>query len=205
MHTEILSENQKKLLLFLSIFKKDYFLVGGTAIALHLGHRESIDFDLFTTKNVKRKTIKNILEKENINYTILHEASDQLHIVIDGVKFTFFNYPFTIEHKLKFENYISIPNLSDLAAMKAYALGGRAKWKDYVDTYFILKQNISLNSISEKAKSIFHEKFNKKLFHQQLSYFDDINYSEPIIYVGHQRPSEQEIKDFLTEQALIEF
>ncbi len=128
-----------------------------------------------------------------------------MHIVIEGVKFTFLNYLFSIEKKIKFENYISMPTLLDLAAMKAFALGGRAKWKDYVDLYFILKQNIKLNSICDKAKSIFADKFNKKLFHQQLSYFEDINYSEPIIYVGNQRPSEQEIKDFLTEQALIEF
>ncbi len=67
MHIEILSDKQKEFLSLLSIFKKDYFLVGGTAIALHIGHRQSIDFDLFTIKNIKRKSIKNIIEKENMS------------------------------------------------------------------------------------------------------------------------------------------
>ena len=47
MHLEILNKEQKELLPILSQFKREYYLVGGTAIALHIGHRESIDFDLF--------------------------------------------------------------------------------------------------------------------------------------------------------------
>ena len=46
MHVEILSSSQKKLLPYVAQFKRSFYLVGGTAIALHLGHRESIDFDL---------------------------------------------------------------------------------------------------------------------------------------------------------------
>lgn len=205
MHTEILSENQKKYLNLITSFKKDYYLVGGTAIALQLGHRASIDFDLFTIKNIKSKTIKNILEKQQISYSVLHEDSDQLHILVEDVKITFFNFPFEVEHRLKFENYITLPTLLDLAAMKAFALGGRAKWKDYTDLYFIFKHGFSMKDIEEKAAGIFSDKFNFKLFKQQLAYYADIDFSEPVIYVGKDRPSETGIKDFLTEQALIEF
>ena len=48
MHKEILSPAQKKLLPLIKKFNKNFYLTGGTAIALHLGHRRSIDFDLFT-------------------------------------------------------------------------------------------------------------------------------------------------------------
>ena len=126
MHTEILSEKQKNLLSLISAFSKEYYLVGGTAIALYLGHRTSIDFDLFTNKNIKRNSIKNRFEKEQINYTVIHEAFDQFHLLINGVKLTFFNFPFIIEHKHWFSEYIKMPSLIDLAAMKAFALGGRA-------------------------------------------------------------------------------
>lgn len=205
MHTEILSKEQFELLNLLNEFKKDYYLVGGTAIALHLGHRNSIDFDLFTNKSVKSKSIKNILDQRAIDYKILHEAYDQIHFILKNVKFTFLSYPFEIKHKTKFDNYITMPNLLDLSAMKSYALGGRAKWKDYVDLYFILNSGISLVQIEGRAKEIFSEKFNVKLFRQQLAYYKDIDYSEPINYIGNIRPSEQEIKDYLTEQALTEF
>ena len=57
MHLEILNQNQKELLLFISQFKREYYLVGGTAIALHIGHRESIDFDLFKFANLRKNDI----------------------------------------------------------------------------------------------------------------------------------------------------
>ena len=53
MHTEILSKEQKEILPYLAQFKKSYYLVGGTAIALHIGHRESIDFNLFKNSTIK--------------------------------------------------------------------------------------------------------------------------------------------------------
>lgn len=204
MHTEILNKEQIELLSVVSLFSKDYYLVGGTAIALYIGHRRSIDFDLFTHKNVKRRSIKNFLKKNEIIYTILHEAYDQFHIVIKGVKLTFFNFPFKTEHKQNFEDIITMPSLLDLAAMKAFAFGGRAKWKDYIDMYFILKSGITLNQITNRAKQVFADAFNIKLFHQQLAYFDDIDYSEPVAFLS-ENPSENEIKKFLTEQSLTEF
>ena len=59
MHKEILTKNQLELLPSLNSFSKDFVLVGGTAIVLYLGHRESIDFDLFTSNRIKRISIKN--------------------------------------------------------------------------------------------------------------------------------------------------
>ena len=200
MHIDILSEKQQKLLPLVEKFNVDYYLVGGTALALYIGHRASIDFDLFTENNVKRKSIKNLLKRENISYTVIHEDFDQLHILIDDVKFTFFNFPFNVKHNQKFQDYISLPNLCDLAAMKAYALGGRAKWKDYVDFYFLLKNHFTILEIENKAKEIFKDSFNKKLFRQQLSYFKDINFSESVTFFN-ETPSEHEIMQFLIEQS----
>ena len=205
MHTEILSDQQKRLLPLITGFSKQFYLVGRTAIALYIGHRTSIDFDLFTNKDIKQKSIKNRLEKEQAKYTVLHEAYDQFHINITGVKLTFFNFPFNIEHNQQFENYINLPSLINLAALKAFALGGRAKWKDYVDLYYILKNQYSISETESKAEKIFSDRFNKKLFRQQLSYFEDIDYSESINYISSERPTNDEIKSFLTDQATIMF
>lgn len=184
MHKEILTENQKLLLPLIKLFSKEYYLVGGTAIALHIGHRRSIDFDLFTDKNIKRKRIKAIIEENKYpTKDIIFEAFDQMHLIINSVKLTFFNFPYKIDTNINFEGIINMPSLLDLAAMKAYALGGRAKWKDYVDLYFILKDYYNLKEISTRAKEIFQDFFNPKLFREQLSYFDDVDYSEDIEYI----------------------
>lgn len=84
--------------------------------------------------------------------------------------------------------------------MKVYALGGRAKWKDYVDLYFILKEYLSFKEISEKAKEIYKGFYNEKLFKEQLSWFKDIDYSETVTFI-REKPEEGEIKRFLTEVA----
>ena len=96
------------------------------------------------------------------------------------------------------------PDLLTLSAMKAFALGGRAKWKDYVDLFFLLRDHFSLQQISEHAKGIFGAFFNEKLFREQLCYFQDIDYSEEVDFVAPAFSSD-EMKQFLTEAATTPF
>lgn len=204
MHKEILTEEQRKLLPLVSKFSRRFGLVGGTAIALHIGHRESVDFDLFTIKNksfnnnsIKRK----ILETNHIDETIVNKLGE-FTFVISTVKFTFFHYFFEINFSEKFDGIIKMPNLLTLAAMKAHALGQRAKWKDYVDLYFIIRDFYSINEIGEKAKQLFGSEFNEKMFKVQLGYFKDINYSEKIVYKKGFKVGDKTIKKFLVEASL---
>jgi len=204
MHKEILTEEQRKLLPLVSKFSRRFGLVGGTAIALHIGHRESVDFDLFTIKNksfnnnsIKRK----ILETNHIDETIVNKLGE-FTFVISTVKFTFFHYFFEINFSEKFDGIIKMPNLLTLAAMKAHALGQRAKWKDYVDLYFIIRDFYSINEIGEKAKQLFGNEFNEKMFKVQLGYFKDINYSEKIVYKKGFEAGDETIKKFLVEASL---
>jgi hypothetical protein len=88
--------------------------------------------------------------------------------------------------------------------MKAYALGGRAKWKDYVDLYFIIKDHAGLKDISKRAKGIFKTFFNEKLFREQLSYFKDIDDSEKLEYMGT-GIKDDAIKEFLIDNAITPF
>jgi hypothetical protein len=81
--------------------------------------------------------------------------------------------------------------------MKAFALGRRAKWKDYVDLYFILKDYYSFQEIAEVATVLFGDQFSEKLFKMQLGYFKGINYDEEVSYLIPNPPSEEEIQSFL--------
>lgn len=201
MHKEILSDKQIDLLPLVKQFSREFYLVGGTAIALHIGHRRSIDFDLFKFNGIKPKNILSKISESNFPYLITRRVTEQLNITLHEVKFTFFQYPFKIEAKCKFEDILKLPDLLDLAAMKAYALGRRSKWKDYVDLYFILKDYYSAGQIAKKADKIYGQLFSEKLFRAQLSYFDDIDHSEKIEYLVPAIP-EKEIKKFLIEKAI---
>jgi hypothetical protein len=200
MHKEILTSSQVKLLDLITEFSRVFYLAGGTAVALYIGHRQSIDFDLFTGSNLQPKSIKNKLAVSNVQYKILHEAYDQLHILTDDVKITFFHYPLDIPHKVRFENIIKLPELIDLAAMKAFALGGRAKWKDYVDMYFLLRDHFSIHEIGRRSNELYKDAFNLKLFRQQLAYFKDIDYSESVNFVND-KPEKEDILQFLIKAA----
>jgi hypothetical protein len=187
MHNEVLTKEQKELLPLITIFSKEYYLVGGTAIALIIGHRKSMDYDLFTYGRVKRKSIKYIIEKNNfIADELIYEDIDQIHLMINSVKITFFYFPHKLSKFIDFNGIIKIPPLLDLAAMKAYALGGRANWKDYVDLYFLMKDHFSIKEIANRAGELFKGFFNEKLFHEQLCYFEDLDYPEPIDFIGEE-------------------
>jgi hypothetical protein len=201
MHTEIISPQQSDLIPYLKDFKRSFYLVGGTAIALHIGHRQSIDFDLFTPSELNKSRIKAKLKEIPFEQKSVFEDYDQLHLLINGVKVTFFNYPYSIGHPVKVGSFITIPTLLTLAAMKAFALGRRAKWKDYVDLFFILRYHYSIKEIANQAQNIFGQLFSEKLFREQLAFHKDIDYTEPVMFIL--KPvSDDEIKNFLIEKAI---
>lgn len=202
LHKEILSDTQKSVLPLIGVFKKSFGLVGGTAIALCIGHRESIDFDLFSADELDR----NILRKEISAFTddihILVDKTDEYTVVVGGVKVTFLRYPFGIEYAVALDDIAKLPDILTLAAMKAYALGRRAKWKDYVDLFFVMNEKHSLSDIVGKASVLFGSEFNEKIFRTQLAYFDDIDYSEKIIWMPGFETKESVIKEKLTQLSL---
>lgn len=202
MYKEILTKEQIELLPLVKNFSLDFYLVGGTAIALQIGHRRSIDFDLFTEKGFTNEKIKRKIKNIRNIEKIITEENGQYTIIIQGVKFTFFEYPFKIECSKIFDNIIQLPDLLTLAAMKAYALGRRAKWKDYVDMYFIIKKFHPITEIIKKSGEIFKNEFNEKIFRASLSYFEDINYSEEIIYMPGFETENDIIKKKLTDFSL---
>lgn len=204
MHKNILDANQQKLLPFIGQFCDDYYLVGGTAIALQIGHRKSIDFDLFTYENIKKDRIFAKIAKNKLSMKTIFEDGEQLHGIIQDVRVTFYQYPYQIVPEISFENGIRLPSLLSLGAMKAFALGRRAKWKDYVDMYFLLRDHYSLEELEAKAQELFGSIFSTKLFRQQLTYFSDVNYSEVVDYVGEPIDNAT-IEKFLITQGTEEF
>jgi len=202
LHPEILTKEQKELLPLVKKFYKDFGLVGGTAIALHIGHRESVDFDLFSFEEFKNVNIKKrILRSKKID-NIIRDETEQFTFVINGVLFTFFRYPFKINYEINFNQTLKMPSLLTLAAMKLFALGRRAKWKDYVDLYFIIKDFHSVSEIIKQAESMFGNEFNEKICREQLAYFEDVNYSEKVNYLKGFEVSDRTIKKELINFSL---
>ena len=203
MYEKILTQGQLALLPLIKKFSDDYYLVGGTALALQYGHRRSIDFDLFTQKSFENQKIVRSIRRNHHIDRIYVDEKDQLTLIADTIKMTFFRYEYPVKHREKLDDIITMPNPLDIAAMKAFALGRRSKWKDYVDLYFIL-QHHSLKEIVNKARKYYSAgEFDEKLFRIQLAYHSDLSYIEPVEYMPGFSVDENTIKKNLIEMSLV--
>ena len=158
-------------------------------------HEEILNFKLSAINH--KKTLDKIT-KAGFETLVTRRVSEQMNLLVNNVKLTFFQYPFPVVPEERFNDVFRMPSLLSLAAMKAYALGRRSKWKDYVDLYFLLTRHFTINEIADKAQSIFGDLFSEKLFRAQLSFYDDVDYSEEVEYIIDTPPSNDEVKSVLT-------
>jgi len=174
---QLLTKAQQHVLLQLKPFAKSGVLGGGTALMLQISHRRSYDFDIFLSKPISKQFIfkvKKVFQK----IELVVDTSDELSFIVkpQNVKVSFIFYPFKPVYKVLPGGFLPIFDLRDIAIDKAYTIGRRGAWRDYVDLYFILKeQKISLKTIMQNAQRKFGDYFSKKLFLSQLNYFADVN------------------------------
>ena len=146
-------------------------LVGGTALALQYGHRQSIDLDFFGDLKCDKSETKNILSQYG-KVTVLKETETIRIYVIDGIKVDFVHYscyPWLTPAVI--ENGLRLASPQDIAAMKVNAIEGRGTRKDFVDIYFLLK-HFKLSELLEFYKQKYPEySFFRALM--SLTYFDD--------------------------------
>ena len=125
MRKEIFTKEQLELLPLIQMFSGRFGLVGGTAIALHIGHRRSIDFDLFSLEGFNGSSLdKKIRRYAKIDEVIVNRRGE-FTILIKGVKVTFFHYDYPIVFSERLDKIVKMPDLLTLAAMKLFALGRR--------------------------------------------------------------------------------
>jgi len=199
MHLEVITLKAKKIFEKLNNFS-DFYLAGGTALALQLGHRTSIDFDLFWKKEIPKDLlfkIEKIFKNSKIEVIVNHP--EQLTIKIKGINLTFAKYPFPVISKFIFFEGIKILPALEIAAMKAYALGRRATFKDYVDLYFVIKEKIAtLEEIIKLCQKKYKKEFDQRLFLEQLIYLKDIEKME--IQFLKKKVTEREIEKFFEKE-----
>ncbi len=156
MHREVLTKRASELFTSLSRFS-GFYLAGGTALALQIGHRISVDFDLFTDSEIKRSMLPSLSGVfPGASTEPLVNNSDELTALVDGVKVTFLRYPFPPLDQLVTQEGVSLLSVKEIAATKAYTIGRRGAFKDYVDLYFVLlEQHATLAEIIDLAERKF--------------------------------------------------
>lgn len=198
MHNEVLNDDIRKVWEqcgFLS--EKGFYLSGGTALALQLGHRISIDLDFFSDNPIKKTLLATIEDNLHTISTVIFKTTNELTIKAKGVKITCLYYPFHLITNKEKSSIVPLASIRDIASMKAHTLGRRQSIKDYVDLYCILfKELISLNEIIADAREKYGEAFNGRLFLEQLLYTDDLD-DDPIIWLW-EPVSKEKMREFFS-------
>lgn len=116
-------------------FDKEYYLAGGTALALHIGHRKSVDLDYFIAKPIDTVALKkNIYETFASSVVeILFEEKDTLWSRIDGVNMSFISRFDALVEPVQTVDFFRLAGIKDIAMMKLIAVCGREEYKDYFD------------------------------------------------------------------------
>ena len=153
---------------------ENYFLVGGTALSLQLGHRMSDDIDLFTRHDINKEEILEFLNKNyNGNYQIINIQNIILQVIINEIKVDFVKYNYELIENVKVENGIKYLGKKDIAAMKLMAIANRGdQAKDFIDIYYLLK-DIPLKDMFDYYKKKYQQN-DISLIKRSLVYFDDV-------------------------------
>ncbi|MCK9451395.1 MAG: nucleotidyl transferase AbiEii/AbiGii toxin family protein [Bacteroidales bacterium] len=145
-------------------------LAGGTALALQIGHRKSIDIDLFGTIDFDSLNIQELFAEFNAVKTIKRSKNINIFIIND-VKVDFVNYSYPWLSESLVEDNIRMAAIKDIAAMKLAAITGRGSKKDFVDLYFLL-QHFSLRSLMTMYSAKYPDG-SAFLVLKSLTYFED--------------------------------
>jgi len=150
---------------------REFYMAGGTALALQYNHRESVDFDFFSDKDFSNEQIITHL-KQNGNLEVLSEEKNTLHTLFNGIQLSFLGYKYKLLSKPVHEGNIKIADNLDIACMKLSAIVSRGTKKDFIDLFYIL-QHYSLEFLIEKyhKKYDFHD--HKYILLKSLVYFED--------------------------------
>ena len=163
---------------------REFTLYRGTALALHLGHRRSFDFDFFDARNIDIASLEGGIPFLS-GATVVQREKNTLTAIVDRgapVKVSFFGVPklprLAAPVTAK-DNGLKIASLLDLAGTKASVLQLRAEAKDYIDMDALIQiGGVGLPFALAAAEKLYGPSFNPEITLKALSYFDDGNLRE---------------------------
>jgi predicted nucleotidyltransferase component of viral defense system len=177
-------------------FISSFYLSGGTALSLQLGHRESEDLDFFS----REQFVPDLVEQQLHIFGALSEtelAKGTVNTYIDGVKLQFLVYPYRLLEPLVAWEEIHLSSVEDIACTKLQTVGMRSSKKDFIDLYFLL-QHSTLNTLLDDTKKKYAESdYSETHILKSLVYFDDAD-AQPMPRM-HKDVSWEQVKKTIIE------
>jgi hypothetical protein len=202
LHPEILDPKSLELLksLLQKPYLQDFYLVGGTALALHFGHRKSIDLDLFSHVDFETDRLLEQLQQD-FPFQINHSAPRTLKGTIYNVQVDFIAHRYSLLKNLNRMDGLRIASIQDILAMKlnAVAVSGQRS-KDFIDLYygfrkFSLKEMLSFYKRKYKQENVMHVL-------KSLNFFEDVDLSDWPVLLKEPELSWETVKEKINKGVL---
>lgn len=176
--------------------KKNFALAGGTSLALQLGHRKSIDLDIFSPTSFNIKEIEILISTDKIlTFDFVNSNKSMLFAFINNIKCDFVHEPSKLIEPFIEHEGVNYYHVRDIAAMKMHTICGRGKKKDFFDLY-VLIENFGWKTLLEW--------FTQKYDHNQLYflwrsvvYFNDADEDAEITAFEPYTKSWEDIKEYI--------
>ncbi len=201
MRTDILNQEQKSALALLKGNSEvaKFYLAGGTALALHLGHRYSEDFDFFTNQQFEAEVLLNSLEQLG-NCKEVRQHPGTLFLEFDAIKCSYIFYKYSLLDAPKISEWgFGIVSVREIAAMKIMAIGGRGRRRDFIDLYFIAR-DLGLEKVwqdfSTKYAGTGYDSYH---FLRALTYFGDAETDKMPVMIS--KMDWKEVKQFFETES----
>lgn len=206
LHEHILNQVQKTVISRLDFLTNlPVYMGGGTALALQLGHRTSVDFDLYNPEKFNVGSLRKLFLKKIPETKVLNEHPDgTLQLNINGIDVSIFYHPYQLIGDLVEFHPIKLASLEDISASKIAAIVQRARQRDFVDIYY-LSQKLGFDKVLESA----YKKFpwygdSPGIILKSLTYFSEADADSEAnrVKLFDTSLTWDTIKDFIEQEAL---
>ena len=194
MFESVIADNIHSLLPDLEKPAKSFYLAGGTALALQLGHRKAIDLDFFSMDKFDSEDLINLIKPKKI----VESRKNTLHCHHQGVRLSFLYYPIPLISPLIYWHHLAVAHAKDILAKKFKTVSQRGAKKDFCDLYALFFERYTI----KEGCSFFLQRFNNTGINnysvlKSLTYFNDADHEPDPIWITDDYSTEWEnIKQF---------
>lgn len=176
MYLNVLNKKQKAIIKSLDFLGKNFYLAGGTGLALHLGHRTSVDLDFYVLKHFASEKILPDFQKRFKKLSVRRAIKDTLILTVEETDLSFFYYPYKLLRPPFFFETINLASVEDIAAMKVAAIVQRGRRRDFVDIFYLFEKY----SLKQIVKFVLkkYPGYQEILLFKALIYFEDAEEEE---------------------------
>lgn len=176
-----------------SLAAGEFYLAGGTGLALQLGHRRSVDFDFFSQQSGLGMNVRTWFSNHP-GFVLRDADADTVHAELDSTKVSFigaYRYP-RVEPSVNVEG-LTLAGVADIGLMKLLAITHRATIRDYIDLAAILRDRVSLETLLQLSIKKYGNRFNRMVPLKALVSFQDLDEEMPAVLDRQLKASWQEI------------